>query len=157
MKIKILVLLLMFCVIPFSSVGAEGHLSSEQLKLGGLSATDTREFVESVYGMPEKKCQRELVYIYGKTFRVKFFRKDTDSSIWDIQVIADNGLGTADGIKVGMEAKVLEQTYGSPDSIKKGTKGTIYKYCGAGVDRLKSLSFYVRDGIIRSISLHWAD
>lgn len=162
MKMRLwLMLLAVFFLLPVDIVSAvadkEGHLTAEQLKLGELAPTDTREFVENVYGLPEQKLRGGMIYIYGKTFRIKFFRKDVDSSLWDVQVIADNGLGTADGVKVGMDAKSIEQIYGQPDDVKQGTKGTIYKYCGTGKEFRKSLSFYVRDGIIRSISLHWAD
>ena len=161
-KGKIVALLLVIiCFCPFAKLdafaGPVGHLTAAQLKLAGISATDTKAFVENVYGKPAKVFRQGLVYIYGDSLRVKFFDQKANSQIWDIKIIADNGLATADGVKVGMKIDVMKQKYGEPDRLEKGTKGTVYTYHGAGKEALKSLSFYVRDGIIRSIALHWAD
>lgn len=164
MKERILIILLaVFCFLSSGTINVEayggpvGHLTNSQLKLAGIAATDTRAFVESVYGKPTRISNQKLVYIYGDSLRVKFFRPENDSQIWDIEIIADNGLATADGVKVGMKVEVMKQKYGNPDRTTQGTKGIIYTYHGAGKDALKTLSFYVRDGVIRSIALHWAD
>ena len=164
MKERIFIILLaVFCFLPSETINVEayagpvGHLTNSQLKLAGIAATDTRAFVESVYGKPTRVSNQKLVYIYGDSLRVKFFGPENNSQIWDIEIIADNGLATADGVKVGMKADIMKQKYGEPDRLEKGTKGTVYTYHGAGKEALKSLSFYVRDGVIRSIALHWAD
>lgn len=127
-------------------------VSTEQLSIGGISFGDTEEYVKSIYGKPNdlKKMkpgpiENGVVYTYGNSFKITF----SNGRVFGVATSANNGLGTSDGVFVGMNEDAMYKVYGEPNSSKNGT--FFYKEDGRNY---RGLRFKVDDGVIEEISLY---
>ena len=167
MKKRVFALLLSFLCI-FSATCFAGNtrgtpLPQERMALGGLHVADTMEYVQSIYGEPESEESgysqgtgtEYAVWEYSDSVKIHFRKNESTDEYYikNIMVTADNGFSTPDGIKVGMDEKVLPKTYGEPFLHQRSNKGyETYRYQKT-VHKYIYLVFIVSDGKIIKINL----
>lgn len=132
----------------FLSVSAvcAAQISQDEVALGGIKLGAKREYVESVYGQPTTRINRNggVLYDYNGTFQIFFA---SGKFMYWMKTTANNGIGTPSGVKVGMDYSVLDR-YG--EIYRKETEDgvTYYYYWAPG--RI-TLDFGVVNGKIISI------
>ncbi len=141
------------------------RLPHERMAVGELRLFDTMEHVKSLYGEPDSQKtgfshgfeSDYAIWEYSGTVKIFFVQNEEDDnfSIRHLSVTADNGFATPDGIKVGMDAAVLTETYGEPILHRHSKKGIeTYQYDNDRAEYLHLL-FQVVDGRITEIALHY--
>lgn len=137
---------LVFVAVMSMSMICFAEISPNEVALGGITLGATRERVESVYGKPTKYDNENtaLVYNYNDTFKVYF---SSSGMAFQIVTTANNGIGTPSGVRVGMDASVLNK-YGQV--YRQETKGNVTYYYYWAPGRI-TLDFGVRNGKIVSI------
>ena len=87
----------------------------EQTELGCIRVGETRDFVESIYGEPDSSKVNHMWggmnCRYGDSFDVTY---TMDGHVIHISTTADNGIVTADGIKIGSTINDIMRVYGEP-------------------------------------------
>ena len=92
------------------------------LRIGGIPFDAESSVIRSIYGMPTKvdvhmekeRATEDSEYEYGNSVSIalKYDR------VHQIEVSANNGWETADGVRVGMDIADVEAVYGEPDAVK---------------------------------------
>ena len=85
-----------------------------------------------------------MEYEYGDGVSIHL----AEGAVYHIEVSANNGWATPEGIRVGMEASVLEETYGKPDKVR----GDKIIYQAAGMPGM-GLIFEIEKGKIDEIEI----
>lgn len=134
---------------------AMASISDNEINLGGLTPTTSIEYMEGIYGVPDKvetkhsDGQNMHVYYYGNSVKVISFRKPITSIV---QITANNGWATSAGVTVGMDKSVVTNIYGVPDSKYKGNNGeTVYEY--RDTHAVSYLSFGIKKDKVSWISM----
>ena len=137
---------LLIAVFLSVSMVCSAQISQDEVALGGIKFGSKREYVESVYGQPTTRINRDggVLYDYNGTFQIFFA---SGKYMYWMKTTANNGIGTPSGVKVGMDVSVLER-YGEIYH-KELDNGVIYYYYWAP-SRI-TLDFGVVDGKIVSI------
>ena len=122
------------------------------------------EYVQSIYGEPDNQETGSAPgfgdyasWEYGDSVKITFIQNKQDGELFirHISVTADNGFVTPDGVKVGMDEKVLLKTYGEPFIHRKSKKGfETYQYDNDRAGYVH-LFFRIVNGKIAEIALHY--
>ncbi len=150
---KAVVAIFPLCILTTGT--AMASISNNEINLGGLTPTTSIEYMESIYGAPDRvetkysDGQTMHVYHYGNSVEVNSFRKPTTAIV---RISANNGWATPAGVTVGMDKSVITNIYGSPDFKYKGNSGeTVYEY--HDTHAVSSLSFGIKKNKISWISI----
>lgn len=96
---------------------ANAEVSPEQLGMGGVTCGMTIAEVEGVHGKPQKSEMEQkpygekVEYEYSDSLEITFINGEAVK----IEISDRSDLPTADGVRIGMDASVLEAVYGAPD------------------------------------------
>ena len=153
---KKLFLVCLFCLGLAGSVCA-ASMAASQMAIGGLSPSNTAEEVVSLYGDPDRvenarggPEDTNQRYWYGN-FSVLV------SSVGQVMYIdvKDSRLTTPDGVGVGMDASVLQTTYGEPrDTSYRKADGSLSNMVYRDAANTMIMNFHVNaDGMIDEITL----
>lgn len=129
---------------------ASATVPDSALTVGGIEYGASEAYVLSVYGTPtEREVKKNPIFAgaveeieYGDSFELLL----VNGAVRHVEVSRHNGLATADGVEVGMDASVLEAKYGKPDRIH----GDEYIYLSES-DPEVGLVFEVENGRIDEI------
>ncbi|MGP1366016.1 MAG: hypothetical protein ACTTKW_01660 [Schwartzia sp. (in: firmicutes)] len=144
---KKLVSMLTLAMVLSASV-ASASVPAGQMNVGGVSYRDTPAQVAAVCGQPIKTKTSKKTYgektecKYANGLEVTF----VDGVAQKIEVDDDSALATAGGVKIGMDASVLQEVYGQPDRIHKND----YIYYMDGRQDA-GLVFEVKHGVVNEI------
>ena len=114
------ILLITMLLLSFASI-AFAKISDEHFAIGGIYVGQSISQVKAIYGEPVKTngFQDFKIFEYAKNdteFNIGF-----KSNIVDyVSVAGNNGIATADGIKVGSAKEDIIKTYGQPDFHERG-------------------------------------
>lgn len=122
------------------------RIAPERAAIGGISYKASIDYVIGIYGEPDN-IVRSSVYRWGDGFEVNTLQSPY---VRGVTIFEPNGIATQDGVCVGMEIGVLNETYGTPDHMDVDKEGnTVYAYeSGRGC-----LMFRVKDEVIQQIDL----
>ena len=114
--------ILLITMLLLSFVGVTyAKIADEHFAIGGICVGQTPAQVKAIYGEPVKTngFQDFKILEYAKNdtkFNIGF-----KSNIVDyVSVAGNNGIATADGIKVGSAKEDIIKTYGQPDFHERG-------------------------------------
>lgn len=134
-----------------SSIGFAA-VASDQIALGGIVPGATLDEMIAVYGQPIQTDDDE--YSFGTGFIVEV--DDHNRNVIEkIVTLNDNGIGTPNGVHVGMNESVIQSTYGRPDKIDRDVYDTEYKY--NSFDKTRKMEFKVVNGVIVKIKVEVKD
>lgn len=124
----------------------DARIAPDQAAVGGIAFKASIDYVIGIYGEPEN-IVRGSVYQWGDGFEVNTLQSPY---VRGVTVSRPNGIATQDGVCVGMEVGVLNETYGAPDHMDADKNGnSVYSYeSGRGC-----LMFRVKDEVIQRIDL----
>lgn len=151
-------------------------ITRDQAAVGGIHPWDTPQQVIEALGSPDHTSYGKgtMQYIYTGKLRVEFVAWGRGGSqiVKQATVFGPWTVGTPGGVLVGMDESVLNDVYGTADTVATQTAcaprlseeqnakyrqrydKTIYTYY---VNRVTSLSFTVREGVIREITIYTTD
>lgn len=114
------ILLITMLLLSFASI-AFAKISDEHFAIGGIYVGQSISQVKAIYGEPVKTngFQDFRIFEYAKNdtrFTIRFKNNIVDS----VNVAGNNGIATADGIKVGSTKDELLKTYGQADYYCRG-------------------------------------
>ncbi|WP_306538257.1 hypothetical protein [Megasphaera sp.] len=110
--------------LALTTVAAASFASVPQsaLRIGGIPFDTESSVIRSIYGMPTKvdvhmekeRATEDTEYEYGNSVSIdlKYDR------VHQIEVSANNGWETADGVHVGMTSDQVKMIYGEPDAVR---------------------------------------
>ena len=173
MKAKaVLLMLAIMCVLGTTCFAARipknqnsVPLPHERMALGGIHVGDTMDIVKSTLGVPDSQDlgysqmseSNVATWKYGASVTIHFFESKGEYYVQIVNVDADNGFATPDGIKVGMDENALRRAYGEPEVYLSSKNGEgQYRYRN---DRHSMIEFVfqVKDGKITHIGLGFND
>lgn len=149
-------------------------VSIEQVAINGIHAGDSPLDVYEKLGKPNfvSRGDHTLKYTYGSLL-IYFMDLDGDGHYTAYDISSSNKTScTPDGVSVGMSDSVLSNIYGTADRVKiitcvspklsseidasnqKELNETTYIY---NFNECLSLSFTVKNGIIKTISIHQSE
>lgn len=140
-------------LLTLAASAALASVPQESLYLGGIGYGSKGAYVRQVYGTPTETEQEHLSshpsgtaveYEYGDGVSIHL----ADETVYHIEVSANNGWATPEGIHVGMDASLLEKTYGAPDLIR----GDKFIYTADGVPGV-GMVFEIEKGKIEEIEI----
>ena len=140
-------------LLTLAASAALASVPQKSLYLGGIGIGSEGSYVRQIYGAPTE-TEREhsashpsgsvVEYEYGDGVSLHL----AEGVVYQVEVSANNGWATPEGIHVGMDASLLEGTYGKPDMVR-GDK-IIYRAEGlSGV----GLIFEIEKGKIDEIEI----
>ena len=105
-----------------AATAAFASVPQSALRIGGIPFDAESSVIRSMYGMPTKvdvhmekeRATEDTEYEYGNSVSIdlKYNR------VHQIEVSANNGWATADGVHVGMDIAEGETIYGEPDAVR---------------------------------------
>lgn len=149
-------------------------VDSDQMMVAGIGPGYGPDMVVEVLGQPRsvKYGKATMEYTYpGRVIQLVKYSEDQNYQVNDI-ITTHTGDATADGVQVGMGEMVLNDSYGQADAVWTTTYDspklsgednarnharfdeTVYEY---HANKTQTLSFTVRQGIIRKIHIHQAE
>jgi hypothetical protein len=140
-------LLTLIASVAFASV------PQDSAKLGGIGYGTDSSYVQQLYGSPsevERKHTSSISsgvayeYEYGDSVSIHV----ADGKVYRIEVSANNGWQTPEGVHVGMDASVVQKTYGVPDM----TRGDKFIYTITGTPDI-GMEFEIENGKIDEIEI----
>jgi len=152
--------LILLGVMFFCSSICSAAISANRFFLGGLTVGSKMSDAIKIYGFPTKTAPAgdTIHCIYDHWFGngSLIISEGADGDIQSISVNANNGISTADGIKVGMNINKVFQIYGKEDFTYNNHKGTTYYVYNKVGSPYYDLQFAVEstNEIIMNISLH---
>ena len=140
-------------LLTLAASAALASVPQKSLYLGGIGIGSEGSYIRQIYGAPTE-TEREhsashpsgsvVEYEYGDGVSIHL----AEGAVYHMEVSANNGWATPEGIHVVMDASLLEGTYGKPDMVR-GDK-TIYRAEGLpGV----GLIFEIEKGKIDEIEI----
>ena len=146
MNLKNLAALICGAIILSSSI-CFATVDDSKIALGQLSPGISADELIAICGQPTYKDGDDWVY---KTFKAEIERGVVEK----ISTRSDT-ITTADGVRVGLAAEVLNSTFGKADKVDRDYDDTEYTYYSN--DRTKKIEFKVVNGIIAEISCELRD
>ena len=140
-------------------------LPHERMALGGVHVGDTMEDVKAILGEPDSQdygysqmAEKNVATLkYGASATIHLFESNGKYYVQIVNVDADNGFATPDGIKVGMDEKALRQAYGEPYVYLSSKSGEgQYRYRNDRYNQIEFV-FQIRNGKISNIGLGFND
>ena len=123
-------------LLTLAASAALASVPQKSLYLGGIGIGSEGSYIRQIYGAPTE-TEREhsashpsgsvVEYEYGDGVSIHL----AEGAVYHMEVSANNGWATPEGIHVGMDASLLEGTYGKPDMVR-GDK-SIYRAEGLPV------------------------
>lgn len=126
MKKKVAVLAM--CLMTFVGSTCLAQISRSDVAVGGLTPSCSMDYVRGIYGEPDRSTNNLpskmplYTYYYGDSLEIVSLGGNRATII---KTTANNGLETPAGIHVGMDASIIEQTYGAYTS-KHSRDGVTY-------------------------------
>ena len=113
------ILVMIMCVMASSICFAE--VSYDRVAVGGITPGASIDYVQSIYGAPDGSRSGPhplwkgtiIEYQYGNSLFITF----REGYAINVVVTKNNGIGTPDGVTVGMNASVITDIYGEPDRV----------------------------------------
>ncbi len=115
--------------------GASKVLGEDRAAIGGIAIGSKVEYVESIYGAPDKILEsdaRTVEWYYGETFQIRF----TDGRAVFVCSSANNGLNTPDDVGVGMKGRLIKKVFGRPSEKFKFDRRKVYVYDVKGAGQM---------------------
>ena len=140
-------------LLTLAASAALASVPQKSLYLGGIGYGTRESYVRQIYGTPTETKQEHssshsagsvVEYEYGDGVSIHL----AEGAVYHIEVSANNGWVTPEGIRVGMDASVLEETYGKPDKVR----GDKIIYQAAGMPGV-GLIFEIEKGKIDEIEI----
>ena len=110
-------------LLTLAASAALASVPQKSLYLGGIGIGSEGSYVRQIYGAPTE-TEREhsashpsgsvVEYEYGDGVSLHL----AEGVVYQVEVSANNGWATPEGIHVGMDASLLEGTYGKPDMVR---------------------------------------
>ncbi len=117
-----------------------------KIVLGGITPGMTEAELIDAFGQPLHKSGDDWTY---KNFKVEVERGIVEKVSTRSEFLA------ADGVRVGLKAEVLNDTFGRADEFDRDYDGEEYEY--DSIDRTKTIKFKVVNGIIVKITCELKD
>ncbi len=142
------------CMLPMPALAS---VPDSELSLGGVYFGASMQYVESMYGAPDKKSTTHehplwrgevTTWKYGDSVIVTF----SDKKVINVHISATNGFSTPAGVVVGMDYTIPEKLYGAPDKY-----GSSYLFYQRENNPYEGLAFHLHEGIITAISIGMFD
>ncbi|KUH56596.1 MULTISPECIES: hypothetical protein [Megasphaera] len=140
-------------LLTLAASAALASVPQESLYLGGIGYGNDGSYVRQIYGAPTE-IEREYTssvpsgsvveYEYGDSVSIHL----ADEIVYRVESSANNGWQTPEGIHVGMDASVLQETYGAPDVIH----GDKFIYTAVGTPDV-GMVFEIEKGKIDEIEI----
>lgn len=106
-----------------SASAAFASVPQDSVYLGGIGYGSDGSYVQRIYGTPTEIEQEHtsvvpsglaVEYEYGHSVSILL----ENDLVYQVEVSANNGWQTPEGVHVGMDASVVEATYGAPDMVR---------------------------------------
>ena len=118
--------------------------SMNEISFNGIVPGFSIDEVKKVYGEPVETAGEVLTFMNGAIVNV-----DSNNAVKSIRLITSE-IQTPEGVAVGMDEYVLNDTYGMADNVKKLADGAEYEYY-RGKDKVAKLIFKTGNGVISEI------
>ena len=149
-KYLLALLTLVMCSMVGTECFASKAIDEDHAAIGGITLGSRTEYVESIYGAPNKILETEdgraVEWYYGDTFQMRF----VDDRAVFVCSSGNNGLNTPDDVGVGMKSRLIKKIFGRPNEKFKFDLRQVYVYDIKGAGRMM---FVLNDGWITEIRL----
>lgn len=117
-------------------------VDGSKISLGGIAPGMSEQDLINAFGQPTYRDGDDWSY---KTFKVEVER----GRVEEVSTRFDSII-TPDGVRVGLAAEVLNDTFGQADKVDQDSDGVEYEYYST--DGTKKIEFKVVNGIIAKIT-----
>lgn len=151
----------MMLIVVFSLQNfCSARIAPSRMYLGGLNLNSSMHDVIRIYGNPARTVENNKVtfhetydhYWGNGSFMVSQLKGK--GILMQIYTNANNGIRTADGVRVGMDRSVIFEIYGKPDATYVIANVEYLAYYPFQGSQTVPMAFGTRNGKIVSISIH---
>ena len=152
-------ILLMVSMLTLLAIGTcSASIKADEVALGGLPYDSSLEYIEQIYGKPVSNSTTGSHPLWKGVITTLKYGDSVVLTMRDDKLIhadcyADNGWATPELIVVGSTKKLVEKTYGEPDSKTKDSW-----YYASDTDNTLGIKFvFGKDDEVRSIHIGYFD
>lgn len=134
-------------VLTLAALAAFAYVPQDSVNLGGIGYGTDGSYVQQIYGAPteiDREHASAVEFEYGDSVSIHL----SDNRVYRVEVSANNGWQTPEGVHVGMAASAVEETYGPADVVRGDT--LIYTVAGAAD---LGMEFEIENGKIEEIEI----
>ena len=122
-------------------------VEGDKISLGGIMPGMSEQDLINAFGQP--------TYRDGDDWSYKTFNVEVERGIVEKVSTRFDSIITPDGVRVGLAAEVLNDTFGKADKVDQDSDGVEYEYYST--DGTKKIEFKVVNGIIAKITCEVRD
>ena len=122
-------------------------VEGDKISLGGIVPGMSEQDLINAFGQP--------TYRDGDDWSYKTFNVEVEHGFVEEVSTRFNSIITPDGVRVGLAAEVLNDTFGKADKVDQDSDGVEYEYYST--DGTKKIEFKVVNGIIAKITCEVRD
>ena len=122
-------------------------VEGDKISLGGIVPGMSEQDLINAFGQP--------TYRDGDDWSYKTFNVEVERGIVEKVSTRFDSIITPDGVRVGLAAEVLNDTFGKADKVDNDSDGVEYEYYST--DGTKKIEFKVVNGIIAKITCEVRD
>lgn len=122
-------------------------VDDDKISLGGIVPGMSEQDLINAFGQP--------TYRDGDDWSYKTFNVEVERGIVEKVSTRFDSIITPDGVRVGLAAEVLNDTFGKADKVDQDSDGVEYEYYST--DGTKKIEFKVVNGIIAKITCEVRD
>ena len=141
MSFKNVAALICGAMILSSTIGFAA-VEGDKISLGGIAPGMSEQELIDAFGQPN--------YRDGEDWTYKTFKVEVERGIVTEVSTRMNSIITPDGVRVGLAAESLNDTFGKADKVDNDRDGIEYEYYST--DGTKKIEFKVVNGVISKIS-----
>ena len=134
-------------VMILSSTLCFAAVDGSKIALGGITPGMSEQDLINAFGQP--------TYRDGDDWSYKTFKVEVERGVVEKISTRFNSIITPDGVRVGLAAEILNDTFGQADKVDNDSDGVEYEYYST--DGTKKIEFKVVNGIIAKITCELRD
>ena len=134
-------------VMILSSTLCFAAVDGSKIALGGITPGMSEQDLINAFGQP--------TYRDGDDWSYKTFKVEVERGVVEKISTRFNSITTPDGVRVGLAAEILNDTFEQADKVDNDSDGVEYEYYST--DGTKKIEFKVVNGIIAKITCELRD